>query len=215
MVGPDFLDADLREAERLAILYAPSRLRSRYRSLLTLDAVLMRNALAGREPGLAQIRLAWWREACAAPSANSGSPVIVQLAADWCRDAALLVDLVDAWEEVAAPDGDDLLPSCEAVAKARGAAFAACAIVPLDEEVRTAARRWTLAALSLQMNDDGQKRRLAAAAGQIRRAGLPRSLRPLAVLDGLAFRAVRLGHETLLGDRLSPLAALRVGFFGR
>jgi hypothetical protein len=35
------------------------------------------------------------------------------------------------------------------------------------------------------------------------------------VLDGLAFRAVRLGHETLLGDRLSPLAALRVGFFGR
>ena len=214
MDGAGFIDGGLDEAERIAILYAPGGLRGRYRSLLLLDAMLRRTALSSRDPALTQVRLAWWREACAALPSAHGSPLISGLAAEWREETTFLTTLVDAWEEVAV-NHNDLRPACESVAQARAAGFAECAGVALEERARAAARRWTFAAISLLAREEAQRAGLAAAALEIRRVPLPRALRPLAVLDGLAVRAIRHGNGTLLGDRLSPLAALRLGIFGR
>ena len=44
---------------------------------------------------------------------------------------------------------------------------------------------------------------------------LPRTMRPLALIGGLAQRSLRSGGAAMLGDRFSPLVALRLGMVGR
>jgi 15-cis-phytoene synthase len=214
MTAGDLTDLGLGEAAGIAVLYAPARLRRRYRSLLSLDTQLMRIALAKREPMLTQIRLAWWREACAVLSETSGSPLVAVLATDWRGNSSHLVRLVDAWEEMSV-GSENLLQSCEAVADARAAAVAETVGVPHDGNIRAAARRWTLADLWLQCENATQRLDLESAALEIPRPRLPRTLRPLAVLEGLTVRAMVRRHATPLGDRWSPFAALRLGIFGR
>lgn len=209
------LEQQLGEAERIAILYAPAKFRRRYRSLLLLDSLLMRVALASREPALAQLKLAWWRDACAFLPGARGSPLVAELAIDWSGDAGSLIDLIDAWEEAAVQDGSAPEKSAITVADARGAALAQAAGTGFDGRVRAVARRWTLSALAVQTRNDAQRSAFATAAVKIGVGRLPRSLRPLVVLDGLAFRAMQRGGNVLLGDRLSPLAALRLGILGR
>lgn len=195
------------------MLYAPKPLRQRYYLLLALDAQLARIALMGREPGLAQLKLAWWRGTLANPPA-SGPSLVAELASVWVDAAPPLIGLIDAWEEVAVQDSG-LQNAAEQVADARAHAFAAAAGVAADDRCRSAARRWTLVTLSAHAPDQEQRTAMLAATRGIARVELPRQLRPLALLDGMARRAARRGGGALLGDRLSPLAALRLGIFGR
>ncbi len=194
------------------MLYAPKPLRQRYYLLLALDAQLARIALMRREPGLAQLKLAWWRDTLANPPA-SGHPLVAELASVWTDAAPALIGLVDAWEEVAVDSS--LRNAAEQVADARAHAFAAAAAAPADDRCRSAARRWTLVTLSAHAPDQEQRTAMLAAAHGIAPVKLPRQLRPLALLDGMARRTARRGGGALLGDRLSPLAALRLGIFGR
>ena len=206
---------DLGEAERLAVAYAPGRLRECYRALLTLDAVLGRAALSTREALPAQLKLAWWREACARLPGARAHPVLVALAETWRADADPLVALVDGWEEIAVAQAG-FAGAAETVAKARGAALAHCAGEPQAEAgALDAARVWTLVALAGHAPAAAEGARMRAAARLIARSGLPRALRPLTVLEGLSRRALDADRAALLGDRLSPLAAMRLGIFGR
>ena len=68
-----------------------------------------------------------------------------------------------------------------------------------------------------QQSEDGERDRvLDQERGAARAEGqLPAALRPLAVIEGLARRSLRAGGGPMLGDRLSPLVALRLGLFGR
>lgn len=195
------------------MLYAPKPLRQRYYLLLALDAQLARIALMRREPGLAQLKLAWWRDTLANPPA-SGHPLVAELASVWTDAAPALIGLVDAWEEVTVQDSG-LQNAAEQVAAARAHAFAAAAAAPADDRCRSAARRWTLVTFSAHAPDQEQRTAMLAAAHGIAQVKLPRHLRPLALLDGMARRAARRGGGALLGDRLSPIAALRLGIFGR
>lgn len=204
----------LGEVERIAILYAPRNLRSRYRSLLLLDSQLARIALTGREPMLAQLKLAWWRDTCGDLSKPSGHHVAQDLAIAWHGEGKSLLPLVDAWE-VAAVQGGSTLAAAQHVATARADAAIAAAGLADGAGALDAARRWTLFTLATHAPDDVERVAMINAARAIDLVRLPRSLRPLAVLDGLALRALRRGAGALLGDRLSPLAALRLGIFGR
>jgi phytoene/squalene synthetase len=101
------LDA-VRETDRdrfLAALFAPEPARSDLLALLAFDHELARTRIVTREPLLARIRLAWWREA-AVEAAGVGRPrdqPIVDALAEAVRRQGLardaLVALVDAREE--------------------------------------------------------------------------------------------------------------------
>lgn len=203
---------DLGEAERIAVAYAPAQLRAGYRALLSLDGLLRRAATTGTEPLPRQLRLAWWREALAALPRLHGHPLLDELAWDWSARSAVLVALVDGWEEVAAGQGG-LPAAAETVARARSLALAACAGTGAQEPAG-AAQLWTLVTLADLTSEKEERTRMRQAARAIPRAPLPRALRPLAVLEGLSRRALS-REGPLLGDRLSPFAAIRLGMFGR
>lgn len=211
-VGPD--DASQSGpalALRLAASYAPRRLQERYRGLFAFDEAIGGGVLAAREPLMAQIRLAWWREACGRLPSAAPHPALAALARCWHDDPAPLVALVDGWEELAVGEGD-YRERAERLAQGRARACAAAAMERPDA-ADGAARSWTFGTLSHHAPEPAQRAAMAALARQSRPLRLSRALRPLVVLDGLGRRAA--GHGQLLGDRLSPLAAVRLGIFGR
>jgi len=209
--------ATLPTLQRLALAYAPARARVPTLALLALDtrmASLLRNS---REPMLAQLRLAWWRETLQRDASEwpVGEPIL-QALGSWQNGHGALTALVDGWEALtsAAP-----LPavSFETMAEGRGAAFAALAGVvgtPTDVEgARALGKAWALADLSARLSHPAEQE----AAHQLRQAdqsrypSLSRAMRPLVVLHGLAQRE-------LVGEgrsRASLLTALRLGWFGR
>lgn len=208
---------ELDAAERIALAYAPRATRAAFAGIFLLDQALRRAAFGGREPALAQIKLAWWRDELARlrdGAANRPHPVLQHLAQHWPGDPEPLVGLADAWEEMGA--GEDFVAGAERVASARGAVFA----IMVDGHSRSgslaAARCWSLVDLAAAAPDPGVRAAMFGTASSIAPVRLPAALRPLAVLDGLSRRALRRGGaRALIGDRLSPLAAMRLGIFGR
>lgn len=94
---------ELQPPARLAIAYAPSDVRSAFALLLQIDnrfAEILRNA---REPMIAQIKMAWWREAfaSAAEARPKGEPLLQALneAGDRIPLRALEA-LASAWEQL-------------------------------------------------------------------------------------------------------------------
>lgn len=203
----------LPPAERFALAYAPPRLRPRYEALLALDGALARLTAGAREPVLAQVKLAWWRDRIAGSGAAGEHPVLAAVATDWSLALAPLIALIDAWEEVAVGNRDRIAVA-KVLAASRSGAFAAAAELPAATAA-DAARAWSFVTLAAREDAPHTVEALLAAARAVQASPMPSSLRTLAILDGLARRAARRGNVALLGDRLSPLAALRLGIFGR
>ena len=89
---------ELPPAQRLALNYASRRARPATLALLALDARLAAILSQRREPIAAQLRLAWWRETLAKPSAQwpRGEPVLDALRG-W-RDTSTLAGLAEGFE---------------------------------------------------------------------------------------------------------------------
>lgn len=204
--------------QRLAMAYAPSRARRAMLGLLAFDARLAGLIRGAREPMLAQIKLAWWRERLGepGPAAVAGEPLL-DLLREWGGESAGLARLVDGWEHLLAQP-PLAAPAFELFAEARGAAFAALAR-QLGEhaaaaEAERAARNWALADLAARL---GQAAEREAACELVtrqdwRRPVLPRSLRPLLVLHALARRSA--GTRPLLSGPGALALAARVGMLG-
>ena len=85
----------------LAVAYTPIAFRPAFTLLLQLDMRFADIVRKAREPMIAQIKLAWWRDAFAAEPAlrPKGEPLLQALGA--CGDvisSSALQDLVSAWE---------------------------------------------------------------------------------------------------------------------
>lgn len=204
----------LGEAERLALAYAPAALREPIIVGFSFDSALKQAALGKSEALLAQVRLAWWRDACARSPAATDHPVLVELGETWRGPIDPLVALVDAWEAVAVA-ADEVGEAAEELARARAGVFAAIADVPVSANLVAAVRCWTFATLAHYAPDRSAHDLMLSRAAAISLARLPRALRPLAVLHGLARRAAASGGGPLIGDRASPFVAMRLGIFGR
>jgi phytoene synthase len=94
-------DHDLSPPVRLALAYAPLRVRASFAVLLRLDDRLANIVANVTEPLIGQMKLAWWRDAinAAAGERPKGEPLLSGLFAlddPMVNDAA--VRLVDAWE---------------------------------------------------------------------------------------------------------------------
>ena len=117
----------------LALAYAPARVRAELETLFYIDGALARIVQTAREPALAQIKLAWWREQLARGAAR-GEPLLERLRRlpriGDCSELAsgweALIEQPD-WRAYAAGRGGTLFPiaaqlcgSDEAAAEAAG-----------------------------------------------------------------------------------------------
>lgn len=167
---------------------------------------------------LTQIRLAWWRERLAEDAAllPEGEPLLAALEAAFSADRRVLASLVDGWEAMTgeAPLAPDAL---EAMAEGRADAIAlVAAISGADQpEARRLGRNWALADLAANLSHPREREAVITLARQQdwRSTRLPRAMRPLAVLHGLARSAVDRPDQSPRGA-LALLRAVRLGIFG-
>lgn len=214
--GVPSLATDLPPVVRLAIGYASLRSRDLFTALFLLDRECAGIVARRREPLIAQIRLAWWRERLGEGTIPEGHRLRPAGRA-WEGSLPDLIPMIDGWEELLS-QAPDLLAS----AQGRSVPFGLLARklggeAAVAEQARICAQRWALVDLAghLSIPSECETALDHARALPVPRVPLPRSLRPLTILDGLALRTLRRGSVQLLGDRLSPLAALRLGIFGR
>lgn len=203
--------------QRLALSYAPARVRPPTLSLFALDARLSAVLRARREPIAVQLKLAWWRETLTRlPRPSAGTEPVLDSLQSW-HDPTCLRVLPDAWEMLLA---DELTP--EAIGgfvAGRSEAFACLARelgASAPDDAAAAARLWSLADLAANVAS-AEERDLIIRLGRTLppTVRLPASLRPLAVLAGLGARALQRGGAPLLDGPGSALVALRIGLTGR
>ncbi len=205
MPDADFLNG-LPVERRLALSYAPARSRTLWLGLFALDERLRAIVSDAREPMLAQIKLAWWREELEKPFAQrrKGEALLALLDA-WEDEAPGLAALVDGWELLL---GGELLEEAEFAAALRSRAAACLALAKQLQipalRVAEAAEGWAAA--------DFAPMTATTIPRDWRRISLPRELRPLQVLYGLAAR--RQGNVPLITGPTSALAAVRLGLLG-
>lgn len=179
--------------ERLAVAYAPRRVRAAWVGLLALDRRLAEAAREGREPLIVQIRLAWWRDRFAEPAtAWPGGEPLLALLAPWDAERSALTRLVDAREaEALGDEGEGNLSQARLEAMVALARLSKCGA---EDAVRRAAAQW---------------QGIEPGGGAPR---LPRAMRPLAVLRALAVRE-RAGKPASAVRTL--LTVVRFGLIGR
>ena len=173
--------------------------------MLALDRRLARAALHAREPMLGQLRLAWWRDRFRSPaSAWPASEPLLAALGPFDPERRALEALVDAWEALV---GDTPEPSALAgLGGARAGALLALARVLGCEAppaaIEALARRWTLGELAPDAPGDRSPVP----------SGLPRAMRPLAIMAELAGeRHAMTPHERMRG----LLRIMRLGMTGR
>lgn len=177
----------LSPPERLAIAYAPRKLRPAWTGLLAFDHRLADAARPGRDAIMIQLRLAWWRDRLTEPAADwpRGEPLLGLLGA-WDTERAALTALVDGWEaQVVGEDGGVALDCARAEAILALTRMAGLTETPL---LASAATDWV--------------------EGRALKTGLPRALRPLVLLQHFDSAADASPWRVMLG-------ALRKGLSGR
>lgn len=211
--------AELPQLQQLALSYAPAHARQRTLGLLLLDAHLGTLLRQMREPVLTQLRLAWWRDTLNKPVAQwpAGNQVLAALV-EW-RNPIALVPVVDGWEELVT---DDLGPTeIEAFASGRGKGFAVLAkeldLPDAAPAAQAAGRMFALADLLGNISSPAERAQILQLAGKAtgHAERLPRPLRPLAVLSGLAARSIAKGDGHMADGAGAFALAVRLGLFGR
>lgn len=210
---------ELPAERRLALAYAPAAYRQDNLAVFLLDLRLSRLVAQRREPLLTQMRLAWWRDRLGEePSGFHHDEPILRLLEDWGPHRAQLTALVDGWEALLV-DPPITGAAIDIFAKGRAKAFTVLAArtgaAAFADEAGRAASNWALADLAARSSDLGEAEQVQHIAGTAdwARPRLPRALRPLAVLHGLAAR--KRGKGPLLDGIGDAFAAMRLGMFGR
>ena len=208
----DRLAEECDEVGRLALSSSPARLRAAFAVPLALDHRLARIAGTVREPMLAQLRLAWWRDRLnEAPGDRPRGDLVLDAATEhWRGEEAALVALVDSWERLL-DEGGGANAHLDALGEGRGAVFARiAALAGHGDRAKAAAHHARVWAAASVLQRSGIKPVTAAPPPP-----LPRALRGAALIGGLAHRALVRGDGVLLGDRMSPLVAARLALIGR
>jgi phytoene synthase len=138
----------------LAVAYTPVAFRPAFALLLQLDMRFADIVRKAREPMIAQIKLAWWRDAFAAEPAlrPKGEPLLQSLGA--CGDVispSALEDLVAAWELLLGEE-EWAAQDVEAHAALRGRAIFGSYAAWIGEvcDVRSLSHQWARDALRLE-----------------------------------------------------------------
>ncbi|WP_395628443.1 hypothetical protein [Sphingorhabdus sp.] len=138
----------------LAVAYTPFAFRPAFTLLLQLDGRFADIVRKAREPMIAQIKLAWWRDAFATEPAlrPKGEPLLQAIGA--CGESiklSALQDLVSAWELLLG-EGEWSAQDVETHAALRGRAIFGSYAVWIGEsyDVSALSHRWALDALRVE-----------------------------------------------------------------
>ena len=203
--------------QRLALAYAPRSSQPATLALFALDGRLASSVRRGREPIVAQLRLAWWRDVLSKPVEEwpSGDGVL-ELLRNW-RDPSPLSELAVGWEALLAENlgAPEIAEFCEA----RGEAFTqlACQLdVGAYDEARIAGKISAAADLAEHLSNDTERALVLDYVRDFSVPKLPHALRPLQILAGLSAAAIDRGNGSeLIAGRRDALRAIRIGVFGR
>lgn len=200
---------------RLALAYAPAAERQRLAGALALDQRLAGILRRSREPMLAQLRFAWWRELfCTGGEPWPEGEVLLASLAPWRDDPSLLGALVDGWEAMA---GEAPLGEAAFLALAEGRAGVLASSAGNDHAAaRDMARNWALADIALHLSNPVERETALALvrAQDWRAARLSRRNRAVAVLHSLALHKLRPEAEGRPVSRFAMVAAVRAGLIG-
>lgn len=195
---------DLDPDRRLALAYASAAARPALEALWRLDVTLGAVLAGKREPMVAWIRLAWWREALerldTAPPPPE--PVLQALAADVLPagiSGAALAAMEEGWSALLS-DGPLDAQALQNYAEARGGLLFrhSAGLLGAANDVEPAGARWALVDLARHSTRPAEAAAaLMAAAGIEREPAWPPALRPLAMLSVLARRDVERQPEPL------------------
>ena len=146
-----------------------------------------------------------------------GDPLLDLIGAEWAGHERALSDLVDGWEALLGerPLSEPAMQgsSTEEGHLGPGWPNACCNPMESAQPAAEASRLWARADLAAYAGDASEREHALSVTASLPR--LPRELRPLSVMGGLAGRSLRRGGVPMVGDRFSPLVALRLGLFGR
>ncbi len=211
----------LPEDVELALAWTPSADRAALQIAFALDQRLARICARTSEPVLGQMRLAWWRDMLGKPvdQRPRGDVVLDGLGEHWAGRETALIAMVDGWEVLVSADhlGTDEATTFGTGRGAFLAAFSGSLSDAAAQDARCAATRWALADAAARISDPGE-RAVLVEAGLAQRGGgerLPAPLRGVAVLGGLASRALARGGRPLLEGKGAALTALRSALLRR
>ena len=210
------LEHEIGDAERVALNYAPPRLRAKLAAYFALDRRLAQIVANTSEPMLGQLRLAWWREMLAKPARDRphGDVVLDAVSSSYEQSAHELDPLIDAWEAF-------LL--AETLTKETISAFADQRVAPirtvfeLSDATGVGAVLWALADTAAHMSDEHEQTTILEVARPLCDSlmPLPRTMRTISILSALAKRSVRRGGRPLFGGEGSFLIAFRASIIGK
>jgi phytoene synthase len=168
------------------------------------------------EPVLAQMRFAWWRDTLAKePAQWPRGDELLALLRQW-RNPSALTPLVDGWEMLLKEQLDRAAIGEFAGGRARAFGQLAAELGADPLPAKACGEMWALGDLAANIANPSERDAvLKAARGLDDCAALPRALRPLTVLAGLARRAVRRGGAPLLDGPGAAVLAMRLGIAGR
>ena len=178
MIGPD---------ERLALAYAPARLRKAYAALLAFDAALGQAFKATNQTGLIAIRLAWWRDQLV--QSTTREPVLDALhkvMQDHDVTAKALTMVIDGWAVLL---DDPPYADAQLMAYARlrgGGLFAVAAQVAGCPPHAQAGLGWALTDFARHCSHLETAGRALILAHQSRAVSLPKPMRPFGLLAHFA-----------------------------
>ena len=206
------------------VLSAAAGAGERASAIIALDNECARVAISAREPLMAQIRLAWWRDGLNAREAASvhRAPVMDALRSldDFAAIRDALVAMIDGWEELILWDGADPAVMLQAYAEGRGAGFFAALHPGHAGGSGLPGRLWALWDLSGHLDDEALAAAAIAQGRSLLEQGGGRSYlrlpRMLAMLAGAARHDIASGRRA--PSRLTPglyMRLLRLQIFGR
>lgn len=215
------LEAEIGDAERVALNYAKPDFRPKLASFFALDRRLGQIVANSNEPLLGQMRIAWWRDMLSASAEDrpSGDVVLDAVGASWGGEAQQLQSVADAWEVFLV--AEELTANVLAeFAHGRAMPLAqalGCAHEGAAKQVQDAGCLWALADTAAHVSDLAERELILEQANaklemNTSPGPIPRSL---AVLLALSQRSVRRGGRPLMEGRGAALAALRAGLIGR
>lgn len=218
----NILAGELPVTQRLALSYSPKNTRYRWLALLALDARLARIVSHGSEPMLAQMRLAWWREELGKHVSGrpEGDALLDLIGISWQTNESGLIALIDGWEHLLS-DGSLSRPDAKGFVDGRAESIvslaAASGFENLGDTVFALARYWAAVDLLMHLSADTDRQIVTALIDSFSDIlpPLPKGLRPLTVLAGLARHARSRDELELLGSRASVLTGIRLGLLGR
>jgi phytoene synthase len=207
----------------LALSYVPTARRAAVGALWYLDAALGAVVSGGKEPMIARIKLAWWREALerldhAPPPAEPTLEAAAVYLLPRGLSGAELSAMEGGWTVLL---GEDALSAEElqAYAAERGATLFRLTARLLGAEVSSeqveAGQCWALADLARHSGEPDSGAALAAARGLVREEKWPSTLRPLGMLAILAARDVRADVPEPPGSPTRMLRMLKHRITGR